>query len=280
MFSSFLIGCTFNPDEQEPSFIAISDYDLSTDPLEGTSSNAITELWVYVNGDVQGVFDAPASIPVLRTGNNTVSVYAGIKNNGIGSTRIRYPFYAPFDTVLNLQPLETYALKPHFSYYPSAVINTERDFQSESGNFFQPGPNNFGSVELIIDNNIAVDGGKCGKFSLSATNGYMHFIDDYVLEMESGNTVFLEMDYSCNNTFSLGVYTIDNSDQVKNQVIYLTPTTSDSGANPTWNKIYIDLGLVASYNPNADYYKIFFECASNESATPTIFLDNLKVVNW
>ncbi len=273
------MGCdAFNPDEQEPSFISISDYELTTTPLEGTSSSAITELWVYVNGDVEGVYDIPASIPVLRAGNNTVSVFAGIKNNGISSTRIRYPFYASYDTVLNLQPMQTYNIQPHFRYFSNAVIEFDRDFQS--GNFFQPGPNNLGSFELIIDDNIAVDGGKCGKYSLNATNGYMHFIDDHELIMESGNTVFLEMDYSCNNTFSLGVYTIDNNDQVKNQIIYLTPTTVDSGMNPTWNKIYIDMGLVASYNPNAEFHKIFFECASNESTTPTIFLDNLKIVNW
>ena len=279
MLALLFVGCdVFNPDEQEPSFLKINSFDLSTSVAQGTPTHGISEMWVYVNGDVQGVFDVPSNVPILREGKNTVSIFAGIKNNGLGTTRIRYPFYLSYDTIIDFQPLQTYEVNPRFSYFANAQINISRDF--ESGNFFQPSPTNLGDFELINNPAIAIGGSRCGKATLTAPDTYMQFIDDNVLVLEAGNTAFLEMDYSCNNTFALGVYVIESGDQDKTQVVYLTPTTSDSGDNPAWNKIYIDLGMVTALSPNADYYKFFIECVSSESATPTVYLDNLKIVKW
>jgi hypothetical protein len=279
VFVFLFTGCNvINPDEQEPSFVFIDDFSLYSNTNQGTPTYAISDLWCYSNSDIRGIFTTPAQVPLLDRGSTKLTVYAGIKNNGIGSTRIRYPFYAKFDTILDLQPLQTYHIKPRFEYSSSAQVDVVRNF--ESGNFFVAGPNNQGSMELIVDGDIAVDGNKCGKYSLTSDQNYLHLIDGNQLQMQSGNTVFLEMDYSCNNTFALGVYTVVNGSTEKNPIIYLTPTTTDSGDNPTWNKIYIDFGPAASSYPNAISHSIYIESLSNETTTPTIYLDNMKIVNW
>lgn len=272
-------GCNvINPDEQEPSFVFIDSYSFQPQAGQGSSSTAITELWNYANDDIQGVFDLPAQIPVLRTGLNKYSVYAGIKNNGMSSTRIRYPFYAVYDTILDLQPLQSYHITPRFQYHTAAQVNATRDF--EAGNFFQAGPNNGATIEVINNPTLAVDGDRFGKIILTPPLNYMSFIDNSNIVMQAGNTIFIEMNYSCNNTFIVGTFTVENGDTRKNPVIYLTPTNTDGGDTPTWKKIYIDLGIVAGENPNADYHRLYVECISSETESPVVFLDNIKIVNW
>ncbi len=274
-----LTGCNIlNPKEQDPSFVFIDSYSFQPLSNQGSSSTAITELWNYANDDIQGVFDLPSQVPVLRTGRNKYSVYAGIKNNGIGSTRIRYPFYTVYDTILDLQPLQSYRISPVFRYHSAAQVDASRDF--EGGNFFQSGPNNGATIEVINNPALAVDGARFGKTTLTPPLNYMNFIDDTNIIMQAGNTIFLEMNYSCNNTFIVGMFTIENGDTRKNPVIYLTPTTTDNGETPTWKKIYIDLGVVAGENPNANYHRLYIECISNETSSPVVFLDNIKIVNW
>jgi hypothetical protein len=271
-------SCDFiNPDERDPAFIFIDTFEVTTTPGQGTNRNGISELWVYANADIIGVFDVPAQIPLIGNGNQQITIFAGIKNNGIGTTRIRYPFFATFDTVLNLQGLNEYHLTPRFTYNQGALIDNSRNF--ETGNTFVSGSNNNGSIDLIDDSQIAADGNRCIRATVN-NPGYLQFIDNTDLTMESGNTVFLEMDYSCNNTFGIGVYALQAGNSAKIPILYLTPTTPDAGSTPAWNKVYVDFGAIAIQYPNADYYRIYFESSANESATPTIFLDNLKIVNW
>src|SRR5688500_13907587 len=92
-------GCkkTVNP-EEIPSYLYIDKINLQTLAGEGTSKQDITDAWVYVQGQAIGVFELPARIPVLAEGNPEVWVYAGIKKDGISSTRVKYPFFKPFIT--------------------------------------------------------------------------------------------------------------------------------------------------------------------------------------
>jgi hypothetical protein len=271
-------SCNFiNPDEEVPAYIMINDFSVSTSPGQGTNRNAISELWVYSNADIVGVFDVPAQIPVIGKGNRKLTIFAGIKNNGIGTTRIRYPFLATYDTILNLEPLEEVTLSPVFRYNEDAIIDNSRNF--ETGNTFVAGANNQGNLDLIDDAQIAADGNRCIKASMPSS-AYMQYIDNTNLLMEAGNVVFLEMDYSCNNTFGIGVYVIQDGNSSKVPVLFLTPTTPGDGSLPEWNKVYVDFGAIAIQYPNADYYRIYFESSANESSDPTVFLDNLKIVNW
>lgn len=271
-------SCNFiNPDEPVPAYIFIDDFSVTTTPGQGTNRNAISELWVYSNADIVGVFDIPAQIPIIGNGNEKLTIFAGIKNNGIGTTRIRYPFFATYDTVLNLGSLKEFHLSPEFRYYDEVQIDNSRNF--ETGNTFVAGPGNEATIELIDDSQIAADGNRCIKAALSNAS-YMQFIDNSNLTMDAGNTVFLEMDYSCNNTFGLGVYVVQDGNSSKVPVLYLTPTTPDGGNTPEWNKVYVDFGAIAIQYPQADYFRIYFESGASESSTPTVFLDNLKIVNW
>lgn len=278
------LTCTFfscdliNPDEEEPAYVGFDDYIMQTNASQGTASENITELWLYINDNILGVYDAPAEVPVLEKGTVKVSCYPGIRNNGNSTTRIRYPFYTNYDTIISLSALQTHKINPRFTYRPDITIDFTRNF--ESGNSFASFGNNQGLFSLTADENKVFEGDKSGYITLGSGQSYLHFKDNNLIQLESGNTIFLEMNYSCNNSFVIGVYTTDGGNTQKNPVITLVPTTSDINGTPTWNKIYIDLGALALANPGADFHELYIEGSRFESTNPQIFLDNLKLVRW
>ncbi|HOV12628.1 MAG TPA: hypothetical protein PLL90_12785, partial [Bacteroidales bacterium] len=66
-----------------PSYIHIDKIDLNTTyEFDGSNSCKITDAWVYIDGDLQGIYELPATFPVLANGQHTIMVRAGIKLNG------------------------------------------------------------------------------------------------------------------------------------------------------------------------------------------------------
>jgi hypothetical protein len=261
-----------------PAFISVNSYSLQTDlETQGSNSSGITEFWCYTDGDILGVVDTPVSLPLLKQGRQTINVFPGIKNNGMGVSRIRYPFYTSFDTTLDVVPGQTYTLKPRFRYIDNALVDATRDFESPSA--FEEGSVNVGGIfGEIHESGFPASGIRCGRFTLPSGAGFLSYLDTDFFTVTSGSIAFLEMDYSCNNTFSVGVYVNQSGSLTKVPVLYLTPTQSGSEGLPNWNKIYMDLGMVAKQYPNATSYNLFIECSRNEAAVPVIYLDDIKIV--
>ncbi|HEY0262319.1 MAG TPA: hypothetical protein VGB95_04790, partial [Chitinophagales bacterium] len=93
-FAVLLDGCSM-PNNGIPVYIQIDSMSVQTNQsTQGSASSKITDAWLYVNGEQIGVFELPAKIPVLKSGDLRVSISAGIKDNGIANTRAAYPFYA------------------------------------------------------------------------------------------------------------------------------------------------------------------------------------------
>jgi hypothetical protein len=106
----------------------------------------------------------------------------------------------------------------------------------------------------------------------------LSYLDETNIALNAGEVAFMEMDYSCNNTFVVGVFTIDGGNSTKVPVLYLNPTQPEGDASPAWNKIYMDLGMIASQYPNTDNFRLYVECLSEEAAEPIVFLDDIKIL--
>ena len=86
-----IISCEKANIDEMPCYININDIE-----LEENITNNITDAWVYIDDNLQGVYELPANFPVLANGKHKLRIKAGIKDNGIASTRITYPFYKSF----------------------------------------------------------------------------------------------------------------------------------------------------------------------------------------
>jgi hypothetical protein len=267
-----------NPEESVPSYIRIDEFSFVAAPGEGTDSEKITEVWVYSNGEMLGAFDLPADIPVLDEGATQIKIFAGIKNNGISSSRIRYPFYTTFDTTLQCVPGAEFLIKPRFFYRDDISIE-EYNFESGQNQFISV----IGSdvdLDVIINSDQVFEGGGSGYALLDNGNNQLLVRTNQELVLTPGKVTFLELNYSTNNTLAAGLYSFQSTTEKKNLALLMNPTTETVGA-PVWNKIYIDLGLIPSQNINADEFEIYFEAvADTPGKTVEVFLDNVKLVTF
>jgi hypothetical protein len=267
-----------NPTEEIPGYVVVEDYAVSMQNGEGTSSSNLREMWIYANDYIQGVYSTPTKVPVLQTGNTRITCYPGIWNNGIGTLRIRYPFLAAFDTAVNLQPNTEVKIQPHFSYLANLDIDATRNFDNSLG--FNGTGNNSGLITHVTDPEFVFEGNGSALITLGEGQDYFLFSDANNFTFTTGNTVFLEMNYSCTNSFNVGCFITDGPNSTKVPVLTLTPTTSDASETQVWNKIYLDIGALGLVAPGADHFRIYFEGARNESNQPKVYLDNLKLVKF
>ena len=66
--------------EKAPSFIQIDDFQFSiSNNNQGTSSEKITDAWIYLNGNLEGAYELPATIPLHYEGIQELSITPELK---------------------------------------------------------------------------------------------------------------------------------------------------------------------------------------------------------
>ena len=125
-------GC--DKEESIPAYIHIPKIILNTnaDGSEGSNAHDILDAWVYINNKLIGAFELPATIPILSSGKQQLTIVAGVKNNGFTAQRIRYPFYKAYDTDIELVPANVDTVVPVFSYYESLSFQWLEDFEDQT----------------------------------------------------------------------------------------------------------------------------------------------------
>src|SRR5689334_1436858 len=119
-----------------PVWLEIPSIELATDDAtEGSNSHAISDAWVYMDGTALGVFELPAKIPVLAEGQHEFVIFAGVKNYGMSSQRIKYPFYERYEISLSLVKGETITLNPVVTYKSNLTFEMIEDFEDTGIDF-------------------------------------------------------------------------------------------------------------------------------------------------
>ena len=265
-----LIAITFCSCEKEeittegiPSYIQINEIVLED---ESVTSN-ITDAWVYIDEQLQGVYELPANFPVLAEGKHKLRIKAGIKDNGIASTRVIYPLYSSF--IIDEQEFiadQTILINPEVNYLDSAEFFFE-DFEGVGIDI---------EATTISDTSVIV-------ISNSNNNYASGFLTDSLFTFEiatdklnnlpqAGAPVYLELDYKCNTKFLVGVYVNFPQSVLQKELLVINQKEN-------WNKIYINLTPTISEAVGADFFKVFIQMKRDFTLdTNTINFDNLKVV--
>src|SRR5687768_8122345 len=103
-------------DQAIPAYLTIPSISVNARSYEGSSSSNIADVWVYQNSNLQGEYEMPVEFPILAEGNTELLVFAGIKLNGISSTRAIYPFYDPDTINVTLIPTQADTVYPVVRY--------------------------------------------------------------------------------------------------------------------------------------------------------------------
>jgi hypothetical protein len=255
----------------EAAFIVINNPTVLTNPtIQGTNSHKITDIWYYVDDNFKGVFPIGSIMPVIGTGNSKITLFAGIKNNGISSTRLPYEFYKGHVINQYFESGKTYTFSPVFEYLTNAVFPTEgcEDYEGSGVKYFSVGDS---STEVISDINKVFGGiGYSVFMSMSNSKPTSQIKTSTSMSLPVGGTpIYLELNYKCNQPFEVGV--IAGTTEVR-PALTVNPS-------PEWNKIYIQLSQAVSTQPTYNYYDIYIKATKKSDVpTPEIYIDNIKLV--
>ncbi len=273
-------GCNkFEGDQFVPAYLRIDTIRFSTEyATQGSNTHNITDAWVYVNGQLIGAFELPATFPVLARGTQRLEIRPGIKLNGIAATRVPYPFMKPIivdnfgffeDSVVRFNPQTNYYENLRFLWkedFENISLTLEKTNQSDTSIYRTEPANN---PEAWLSGNSA----HSGFVHLQGNRKFFRIITFQGFNLPgNGSPVFLELDYKCDKAFGLGLLArIDNTIETFPLVVI--------NKSLKWNKIYINLTpVVSSYN-NAEYFKIYFESELGTDTEARFYFDNIKLIH-
>ncbi len=263
----FLSGCTvLDPAEEIPSYLHIDAMQLSVPASQGTSISNITDAWIFMDGELLGAFELPCTLPILAEGTHSFIIRAGVKMNGLASTRAIYPFMKGWEGNVTLTRTEVTDLNTlTVNYFTGTTFVWLENFDGAGFSIAsEPGSSTnmsrtsvsglegqYGLVQLNSDSNTYVGAGPASDLAPPLSD------------------TWIELDYRCNQAFTVGVLGTNNQ--------YSAWVSVDASEN--WNKIYIRLtDVLGSVDPNPNY-KIYFGMVKQPYVgQPYLHLDNIKLL--
>jgi hypothetical protein len=285
IFTSIFSACEIiNPDEKIPGYIYIDTVIVKSNiAFEGSNSQKISDVWVRVEANneniPQGIYQLPAKFPILNTGKVKIIIYAGIKNNGIASSRATYPYYQEYivDTIIEEGKITT--IKPIVKYAENTDFLLLENFEDPGLKLKTTSKSN---VNLIHSNEDVFEGDYSGLIELNNEDSIFECIAiDSVILPKNQTPVYFEMDYKSNidldlpsdDIFTVGLFVTKSSKIIQESIIYLNST------NGKWNKIYIDFTNTITNNQDALHFRVFIGAKKSKLHKDVkIGIDNLKLV--
>lgn len=270
-----LMGCVKN--NPDPAYLEIGEWTLEANSdlngNEGEITSNFSNAWVYVNGNLVGIFELPAKIPVLADGSAVVTIFPAILNNGISATKKVYPFVEKYQKTVTLVANTVVEIEP-VTRYKSSVDFWINDFE-DLNNVFTDDPTSDVGITTGSDPQYLQWGSSYGLIELTTENAfYAGYSSSLVLP--KGQDVYLEIDYLNSNDLVTGVIEIGSQNIVNHPNIQLN---DQEIGEEVWKKIYIDLREIVSGTPQGEQYKISLEAFLNSGGVDRkIILDNVKVV--
>lgn len=254
----------------QASFLVVNHISVKTISNQGTGSHKITDIWYYVNGKFKGVFPVGGVMPIVASDNAEITLFAGIKNNGISATRVPYPFYNSLVYNLAIEAGKTYTISPEFEYSSGAIFYyaQPQDFDNTFSQFQSTGD----SAYVRITDPAKTFGGTGGSIfmSMSDAKPTSKMVQSVQYYMPTGGTVvYLELNYKCNQSVVVGII---GGGFDERGALTLNETAGE------WNKIYIQLTSIVSTPPTYPGYQVFIK-AKKEVAVPEIYIDNIKLIS-
>jgi hypothetical protein len=261
-----------NPEEPIPSYIHIDHFTLTTTSEQGSNSSKITDAWVYVDDNLVGAYELPATFPVLSDGAHKVIIKPGIKINGIAASRAIYPFYTYYSGDVNLIKDSIITINPSITYNSSTVFEWKEAFE-DGGVTIQNTIFSDTTLEKTSEAAYVFEGNYSGIIHLDESHALYEgeSINSYVLPV-GDSPVFLELDYKNESDVEIGLFANTSTGSDDFAIVFLNKSD-------TWKKIYINLKNAVNNSTSADNFQVFFHIEkASDVSNPVILFDNIKLV--
>jgi len=264
-------SCNLKEKGKIPGYIRINEAKLKVKLNEGSNTHKIVDVWVNVDGKLQGVYELPVTFPLIETGKRKITLRAGIKVNGISKNRQKYPFYKMI--IIDTTIIEDFILTfyPEFEYKEDVVFKWIEDF-SYNGHSLEKMPESDTLLYIQRDSS----NNYFGKFMIDNTRKNFFYKSSEEFELpKDGTPVYLELDYKCNHPFIVGVIANNIMNSITIPYLVINPHPNK------YNHIYIYLTDVILKNTNAKSFNIFIRSSLQDGYNVGEFeIDNIKLLHF
>ncbi|HRC67873.1 MAG TPA: hypothetical protein PK976_08020, partial [Bacteroidales bacterium] len=280
---AFLSCEDFEGEQTIPAYLKIDSIALKiVSPSQGSASSKITDAWVYIDEQLIGAFELPATIPLLYTGKHRLTIIPGIRMDGMVQLRAYYPLYNQIRREIFLSPDSVTIIKGNLINGKNTIYTTYKDlvqfswsenFEDENLALDTTKKSNVNFMLTPEDDPATFEGLHSGKIILTLTDTIFEAMTSEAISLpRNGSPVFLEMNYRCTNTFTFGIIALGSDQYIQSPILDLNPSAS-------WNKIYINLAPNVSSSDDALKFKLFWGAMLDIGQEQTeIYFDNMKLV--
>lgn len=266
-----------------PEVLEISEYTLTTTPLQGTAQHGVEEVWVYSATDVLGVYPLPARVTLPAGEPQTLTLLPGIRANGVAATRKDYPFYKANVVDIDGDPstLEEHAFAGQYVEGPALSTKVILAENFDTANLFVESADSNVEVQRITDPEDVFEGDGSGYMHLDSAHTRLNAVTfERFFDLPRDRLVYLEFHYKCDIPFVVGLQVFGGTQAGRLDILVLNSTCNESG-ECQWKKMYLDLYPALSSMPDAGSFEI--GVSSNifaDGSEGNIWLDNLKFVHF
>lgn len=272
-----LAGCNIiNPGEVTPTYVHVDSFAMRSTAGLGSSSHKITHVYAFLDNAPVGIFDLPATFPVIISKVGTLKLIPGIDFNGLTGFEQPYPFYTADTSVLTPAPGTTVMRLPTTGYATNAKQYFAGDFENGSNLFSRLPVGNDTALITTTAPGTVFEGAASGAFyliqgkdsaiAISVTNG---------LIIPPSKDAFIELDYKGTMSLTVGMTsTLDGGGDVyREYLVALRPRT-------TWGKVYIGITDFVGTHQGIGYHILLGTRKDPSQAEGSVFVDNVKIVSF
>lgn len=270
-------GCELiNPDEQIPAFLRMEEYAISTTGDQGYPVHSLTDAWVYHEEQLIGVYELPASIPVLSEGPTELRIKPGMRVSGQVGQRSSHPFLNDLTPTISLFPDSHVVYNPTVTYMDAAVFKWLESFEGAGLSLVATAQNQGVMTRIQGEEAFA---GQSLKMTLSGSNQLLMECATalaYTLP-KAGAPIILEFSYRNNNRLYVGLIS-GTPTGVRQTTIMALNASPD-----VWKHVYVNVGETVSSSSlaNASGHQVFFGFIRDEGVTDEAYaiIDNVKLIH-
>ena len=277
LVASVWSGCGLSDnDAPVPTYLILENPVFDAQNIPGGNTHKITDVWVYADGQLQGIFPLPAKVPLIATGQSSdIVILAGIRKNGVFDSPAFYPFYKSIQKTVVLNPLENVSIPLVFIYTADSKFELVADF--ENANLLTFDLDNDASTNLTITSETAVAGTKSGKVELSQSSSTVEIASTETFQKSSliSGSAYIELDYKGNAEIGVGLVTYDefNPGGLLSYKVVVAPRDN-------WNKIYVDVTEELSATRLKSYKLALGFTVPTGKESAIAYIDNVKLVRY
>lgn len=273
-----LSSCSlFDNEDPIPAFLVLEDPQLITTLDQGEPTHKIKDVWVFDGPEFLGVFPLPSKVPIIIDGTQRdISIFAGVRNNGVNTSALRYPFYRPIEITINPEPQEEITVPLQFSYSNNVKFDFIEDFESNHIFTADPNPDDGDGTPIIQTTDEVIYGDFAGLVYMDTDTNSVErtTISSYNRDNNLGSSTFLELDYKCDIPFLVG-YIIQEENLIQREYTVIVDSSEE------WNKIYIDLSAFIAPQEVKRYTVQIASAVTPQIEPPvSIYLDNIKLIHF